>query len=110
MLSIKYNKENHPMLNWIYDILAELQIQGKQIIQCKIPIEVKENKVIVKAANHFIHIPGMNTTKLPYTDYSGELESSNGKGNGKQYWYTTTNHASKSGKVSTTDVGNTRSN
>ena len=39
MQSIEYNKENHPILNWIYDILVELQKQDKQIMLCKVPIQ-----------------------------------------------------------------------
>ena len=37
MQSIKYNKENHLILNLIYDILAELHKQDEQIILYKIP-------------------------------------------------------------------------
>ena len=71
MLAIENNKENHPILNQIYDILAELQNQGKQITICKVPahIEVKGNEEDDKAAKQAIEIPGMNTTILPYTDY-----------------------------------------
>ena len=36
MLAIENNRENHPILNQIYDILAELQNQGKQITICKV--------------------------------------------------------------------------
>ena len=32
MLAIKINRENHPILNQINDILAELQIHGKQFL------------------------------------------------------------------------------
>ena len=39
----KYNKENHMILNQIYDILAELQMQVKQIILCKISAQTKVN-------------------------------------------------------------------
>ena len=45
---IKYNKENHLILNHIYDIVAELQKQDKQIILCKIPAERIKRKVISK--------------------------------------------------------------
>ena len=43
---IEYNKENLLMLNQIYDILAELRNQGKQILLCKIlaHIEIKRNE------------------------------------------------------------------
>ena len=32
--AIESNKENHPILNQIYDILADLQEQEKQITLC----------------------------------------------------------------------------
>ena len=43
MQSIEYNKENHSILNQIYDIPAELQAQDKKITLCKVPahIEIK---------------------------------------------------------------------
>ena len=52
MLAIENNRENHPILNQIYDILAELQNQGKQITICKVPahIGVKGNKEADRAA------------------------------------------------------------
>ena len=52
MLAIDNNRENHPILNQIYDILAELQNQGKQITICKVPthIGVKGNEKADKAA------------------------------------------------------------
>ena len=34
MQAIEYNKENHSILNKIYDILAEFQNQGKQVTLC----------------------------------------------------------------------------
>ena len=40
---IKHNKENHPLLNQIYDILAELQAQNKKIITCKVPTHIHGN-------------------------------------------------------------------
>ena len=61
-------------------------------------------------------MPGMTTTRLPYTDYyltiKRDRNSLSDKGNGKTVIvsYTTLNHVSKSGKVSTTVVGNTWSN
>ena len=58
MQYIEYNKENHQILNQIYNILAELQEQGKKIIMCKEP-----------AANEALDMPGVPTTRLPYTDY-----------------------------------------
>ena len=71
MLAIENNKENHPILIQIYDILAELRNQGKQITICKVPahIGVKGNEKADKAAKQAIDIPGMTTTSLPYTDY-----------------------------------------
>ena len=36
MQSIENNKENHPIVNQIYDILAELQAQDKKITLCKV--------------------------------------------------------------------------
>ena len=46
MQYVKYNKENHSILKQIYDILAELQTQDKQIILCKVPayIGIKGNE------------------------------------------------------------------
>ena len=35
MLAIENNRENNPILNQIYDILTELQNQGKQLALCK---------------------------------------------------------------------------
>ena len=66
MLAIENNRENHPKLNQIYDILEELQNQGKQITMCKVPahIGVKGNEEADKAAKQAIEIPGMTTTRL----------------------------------------------
>ena len=71
MLAIENNRENHPILNQIYDILAELQNQGKQITICKVPahIGVKENKEADRAEKQGINIPGMTAMRLPYSDY-----------------------------------------
>ena len=67
------NWENLPILNQIYDILAELNNQGKQLILCKvpahIPVGVKGNEEADKSAKQVIDIPGMTITRLPYTDY-----------------------------------------
>ena len=45
MLAIENNKENHPILNPIYDILPELHNQGKQLALCKVPayMEIKQD-------------------------------------------------------------------
>ena len=68
--SIEYNKENHSMLNQIYDILAGIQTQGKKIIQCKVPahIRIKGNKDDDTAEKQTIDMPEMTTTRLHYTD------------------------------------------
>ena len=66
MLANENNRENHPILNPIYDILTELPNQGKQLTLCKVPahIGVKGN-----ATKQAIDIPGMTTTRLPNTNY-----------------------------------------
>ena len=53
MLVIKYNRENNPILNQIYNILAELHNHGKQITLCKVPAHmvIKRNQDADKAAN-----------------------------------------------------------
>ena len=58
MQFIEYNKENHPILNQIYDILSELEAQDKKITLIKVPLHmgIKENK---KA----IVMPGVTTTR-----------------------------------------------
>ena len=63
MLAIENNRKNHPILNQIYDILAELHNQEKQISLCKVSahIRVKGNK----EAKQAIDIPRMTTTILP---------------------------------------------
>ena len=67
MLAIENNRENHPILNQIYDILTELHNQGKQFTLCKIPalIGVKGNKETDKPAKQAFDMPGMTTTRLP---------------------------------------------
>ena len=37
ILAIENNRENCPILNRIYDIITELQNQGKQLTLCKVP-------------------------------------------------------------------------
>ena len=41
-------RENHPILKQIYDIIAELHNQGKQIALCKVPAYIG----IEEAAKH----------------------------------------------------------
>ena len=60
MLTIENNRENHPILNQIYDILTELQNLGKQLTLCKVPahIGIKGNEEEVKAAKQAIQCQG----------------------------------------------------
>ena len=54
MQSIKFNRQNHPLLNQIYDMLAKLKNQGKHIILWKkVPVHMgmKDNKTADKVAN-----------------------------------------------------------
>ena len=69
VLAIENNRENQPILNQIYEILTELQNQGKQLTLCKVPehIGIKGCKEMDKAAKQAI--PGMTTAKLSYTYY-----------------------------------------
>ena len=85
MLTIKNNRENHPILNQIYDKVAELHKLGKQIILCKVSahIENKGNEEADKAVKQAINMPGMTTTRLPHTDYYPTIRRASGKGNGK---------------------------
>ena len=66
MLAIENSRENHPILNQIYDTLAELHKQKKQIILCKVPahIGIKGNEEADKAAKKVIDMPRMTTTRL----------------------------------------------
>ena len=68
MLAIENNRENHPIWNQIYDILAELHNQGKQIALCKVPahIRIKVNEEADKPAKQAIDIPGITMTRLTY--------------------------------------------
>ena len=52
MLAIQNKRDNHPILNQIYDILTKLQIQGKQLALCKVSayIEIKPNEEAAKQA------------------------------------------------------------
>ena len=58
MLAIENNRENHPILNQIYDILTELHNLGKQLRLCKVPahIGIKGNEVADKVAKHAIDV------------------------------------------------------
>ena len=47
MQSIKYNKENRPLLCQIYDILGEIQTQDKQLLVIA-HIVIKGNEVVDK--------------------------------------------------------------
>ena len=69
MQSIEYYKENQPMLNQIYDILAELQTKHNQIILCKVfaHIKIKGNVEANKAAKQAIDMTGITTRH--YTDF-----------------------------------------
>ena len=71
MFAIEKNRENHRILNQIYDILVELQNQGEQIVLCIVPahIGITRNKEADRAAKQAINMPGITTTKLPHTDY-----------------------------------------
>ena len=44
MLAIEKNRENHPILNQMYDILIELHIQGKHYVKSLYTWELKEMK------------------------------------------------------------------
>ena len=67
--NIENNRENHPILNQIYDILAELHNQGKQITLCKVPahMRVEENEEADWTAKQAIDMPEMTTTSLSHT-------------------------------------------
>ena len=77
---------------------------------------IKGNEEVDKAAKQAIDIPGMTTTRLPYTDFYLTIRkarnSGNGKGSGKTALvsYTILIHTLKNGKVHTIAVGNMRSN
>ena len=62
--SIENNKENHLILNQIYDILADLQ--KKNITLCKVPAHtgIKGTEEADKAAKQAIDMPGRITTRL----------------------------------------------
>ena len=106
MQSIEYNKENCPILNQIYDVIAELQEQNKNITLCKVPAHgrIKGNKGGDEAAKETMDTPRVTTTRLLYTDYYlTNRKLLNRKGSGKMIVanYTTSNQVLKSGRVPT---------
>ena len=112
MLAIEKNRENYPILNQIYDILAELQNQGKQITICKVPahIGVKRNEEADKAEKQSIDMPGMITTSLSHSDYYQTIRRAvNSKWQRECESSTSKPHYIKELKVPTTSVGNTMS-
>ena len=115
MLAIKNNRENHPILNQINDVLAELHKQGKHIILFKIPahIGIKGNKEADKAAKQTIDLSWMTAIRLPHTDYYLILRRARNtewqrecENNTSKLHY----NAWKNGKVPTIAVGNMRCN
>ena len=52
MLAIENNRDNHPIISQIYDILTELHKQGKKITLFKTPVHIgkKGNEEADKAA------------------------------------------------------------
>ena len=70
ILAIENNRENHPILNRIYDIIAELHNQRKKITLYKVPahIGIRGNEEEDKAAKQAIDMLGMTITRLPHTD------------------------------------------
>ena len=87
MFAIENNRENHPKLNPIYDILVEVHNQGKQISLYKVleQIGIKRNEEADKVAKQALNMPGMTTTRLPHTDYYLTIRRVR-KGMGKQYY------------------------
>ena len=67
MQSIEYNKENHSILNQIYDVPAELQAQDKKITLCKVHAHIgnKGNEEAKQATD----ISEMTMRRLLNTDY-----------------------------------------
>ena len=63
MFASENNRENHPILSQIYDILAKFHNQRKQITLCKVSthIGIKGNE---EAAKQAIDMPGIITTRL----------------------------------------------
>ena len=71
MLAIENDKENHSILNQIFNILAEPHNQGKITTLCKVPadIGIKGIEEADKAAKQTIDMPDMTMIGLPHTDY-----------------------------------------
>ena len=65
MQSFKFNRENHSILNQIYDMLAELKIQGEHITLWRVlaHMKIKGNKAPAKDMSE------VATLRQPYTDY-----------------------------------------
>ena len=114
MLAIENNRENHPILNQLYDLLTELKNLGKQIILCKVPAHTGIEEAN-KAANQAIDIPGITRTRLPYTDYYLTIRKARNS-EWQREWINITSklHYIKprieERKVHTVAVGNMRSN
>ena len=66
------NNENYPILNQIYDIIAELNNQGKQNTLCKVPAHIgkKGNEEADNAAKEAIYMPGMIKTRLLFDHWA----------------------------------------
>ena len=90
--SIEVNRQNHPVLNQIYKILAELKIQGKHIVQCPVHLKIQDNKTVAKEPISVWRYFNQNTMQL-----FEKLETLNNKKSGKQALvnYTTPNLVSK---------------
>ena len=60
----EYKKENRPILNQIYDILAELQTQDKKILHSKVPSHkrIKGNEEADKTSNRYSKNDNNKTT------------------------------------------------
>ena len=115
MQSIEYSKENHPILNQIYNNLTELKAQDKKIKLCKVPahMEIKGNEEADKTAKEAIYMPGVTTIVLPYTDYYLTIRKAKNS-EWQSEWkivitnYTALSQALKSGRVPKTVVCNMR--
>ena len=110
MLAIENNRENHSILNQIYDIPTKLHNQGKHFTLCKVPahIGIKRSEEADRVEKQAIDMTGM--TISIWGILPAWQEAPNGKCNLKRVLvnYTTLNLTFKSGKVPTTVVGNIR--